>query len=580
MKIYKNENGSLLVWAALFLAVIGTAVFLVPNIINQVRERSIDDEYLIEAQMLAEDIKEIGKYLMFYEKGFFIDDNPLKFSDELIKKLWGNVATGNEQDFYHICGGPSGIPGRVVTAPGSPPQILSWDMAFSTGQKGFCTMYYRSNILSGNMYEKMVAPLLTQSNVILTEQSAGVFAFEVDLKDVFQKDNENFVRMNLGQKILDKNLIEEAKLKFKFFTDSSGFTQMLSERYMQITGSVRVSGQSRSSSTQASETIMMVLSTPKDFAWFIPYPSKANGEATRLYSESLDLSALSSKPEINVFGRVFFNGDIDVEIDDLPTFHDLVIISGDLVPPSGDFGVDFLKVRDKFKKGIVTHFNAERFVLDHRSPSITAGGDTVAVINGSQFLDDVTVGDRSMNCKNPDGSALSSASSYICRYIVNLNNPCFNSQVTISGSPVISQIKVNPNPTGLPIDSYTCEEGYTLYSGSAANPFAIITGGYTGIDVKSGYVFTASPTKIFTVSSTLSHVNVYGLLFTGNLKAVGNAVKAIDFYSLPNLKEGLIGIATKPQLESVNLNFSAAYEGVSVPLINMPVVYSAKESGR
>jgi hypothetical protein len=131
-----------------------------------------------------------------------------------------------------------------------------------------------------------------------------------------------------------------------------------------------------------------------------------------------------------------------------------------------------------------------------------------------------------------------------------------------------------------PASSAACSGG--LWNESiTAGVYAIIHGGFDTVTVANAYAFIVSPVDRLVIQR--NNANIYGLVLGGKIDLT--AVNGATFYSLGALTYDsttnyLPGISDNATLQNINLSAAAAYEGTTVSLLNLPVIYSSKEGIR
>lgn len=525
-ELIKNKKGSALLLVLFSVAAASTVILMsMVDVIIQGVVSSVKEERLIEAQNIAADFQEISKYLILYEKVIFNDNlGPLNFlenrkNDTL--SLWAQgmgVNNTSEPNLMKACGGFDGK-GRSIGE-------------FKVRKiPVFCPFYIRNSLLSGNMLEQMVFQPMKKKGIIKENKNKpGIFELEIVYFDKSKGIDSisaavsNFIGYNIGQEILsDSNQrLKRISTKVRFLTNSSGFQTTSSERFIQIETTVELGGSFNSFPVVRSDSLLMYPSTPKDFAVFIMYPTKVDGKRTNKFSESFSIP----KDSI-ISGRFFFNGNIDVNLSDLPTFEEMAVITGDFVPPLSKADAEIIK--SKFRKGIITRYSFPHFLATGQCSDTD---QLVTVVNSSGF-----------RCKNDDGTNFS-----IGDYFNNMSSACINAPATANNGSM----------------EFNCENqnaDCTLNCRSSM----IVKGPIAKVTMNGGFGLVSAPIE----KLILNTENVYGTVFGGYV--VAN--KPVHFKSFSSLKVGDPGVGSQDTLDSWTTIFQQAVEGVSSPLINLPIVF-------
>src|SRR5690606_36002504 len=134
----------------------------------------------------------------------------------------------------------------------------------------------------------------------------------------------------------------------------SGLATETATRYFEVSSIVETAGSVLTTKMVKRQSLVLHPATPRDFALFVMYPTRSDGNTpTRLWSQAVQIPATSQ-----IYGRVYFNGDIDVPLQNLPTFHEVVVISGK-VPNA--FLSDVAGMRNKFRKGLIANMSAAMY---------------------------------------------------------------------------------------------------------------------------------------------------------------------------------------------------------------------------
>jgi hypothetical protein len=418
----------------------------------------------------------------------------------------------------------------------------------------FCPLYLRNPLMDGDMFEDMMLDMWSRSGVsgqlvysggnlvtnsvtrtaIMSKDATGAFVVEVDFADVIQNADNQFIRLHLDQNIV-KSMRQNgfsAKLRFKLFPTSSGYKTMSNERYVTVESEVMYGSALDRKYVNVNESIILYTTTVKDFAIFMMYPETVSGVLSNKSSLTMNLGGPSSK----IYGRVFFNGDIDTPLENLPEFNELVIISGNLIVNGKTFDQARTLIAKKFKKGLVVRFPVKRLVND---------GECIAGLK--------TANQSGMFCKDNLNPAVNADTS---TYIRNLGNICSGLKVTYKSGDFTYDYTGVVNP----IIKEQCK--------GSEPEHVILSGGSTTVNVTGSYAFIVSPVKTLISGSA---TNIYGTIFGGHLETKDGS----RFYSLSALRKGLPGIASDADLSAISSEAERVSAGVGVALLNLPLVRQA-----
>lgn len=531
MSIGRGENGSVALYA-LIVVVCASAFFVFTiDLINFGTKNVIAEETLMEGEALAQDILEFGKYLMLYERVIYVDDKgPLdqtgnrgKGLMDLWKEGFG-IGGSASLSLMQVCGGYD-AKGR---------RLGDYEVG---GARVFCPLLLRNHVMDSLMLESMMLEPMAEAGVIERTQ-VGNYFFNIDFFDAAKGiDNlgdpaRTFFRYNIGQRIIAKGAIDldKVSLETRIFTSSSGLDAATAERFIQLTSMVTLANKGRPIRPIVHRTNLSVhASTPRDFAFFVPYPTMADGTTpTRRWSEAIQLPRGS-----RIKGRVLFNGDINVPLQDLPDFDEVVILTGDFVPPVSLAQLPLF--RSKFKKGVLTRFSGARFLFTGNCSTTDA---TTTVVNHSGLL-----------CETDAGTPYT-----INQYLLNIPNECTFAPVTGSeGKSTVDCSKaLSSCPTSCPSQT-------------------VIHGPLQSVRLTGTFNFIAAPVAVLTISTP----NVYGTVFGGHITATTPVV----WKSFSAIKPGDIGVGSIDVLDSYMKEASKAYEGITAPLTNLPIVASSAAGG-
>ncbi len=539
-----GRKGSALTIVIIVTAVFAVASYVILNFVQSRRGGSEDEIRFLQAKMIAGDIVELGKYFLAYERVIFLD-NPLAMNSgrlELLKDFsqqsYGSLVATNAF-LLNSCGGYDANAVEVGDLKAG-------------GQATFCPFFVRNPLMDGAMFEDMMLKMWSRSGsvgvlgmadgvlqttsstrqAIMTKDSSGGYSLTINLDEVLKSPDNQFIRLHTDQNIIKmlQSGAFDAKLIFTFYSTSAGFETVSNERYVTIRSEVNYGSSLFRRSANASESMILYSSTVKDFSIFMMYPETSAGAKTRKFSQAMNLGGSESK----VSGRVFFNGDIDVPLTDLPVFNEIVIISGDLLVDSTLNPETYRALmREKFRKGLIVRFPVEKLIND---------GECVAGI--------IMANQSSMYCKKP----LAPTQDFgISDYISNLGNVCSSLKVKIDSGAYTYDTAGNTNSM---IQEY-CK-------GSEPEKL-FLSGGADGVEVVGSHAYIVSPVKSLTVKSA---ANIYGTIFGGHIQALAGT----KFYSLSALRKGFPGIASDKDLAAISGEGTRVQAGVGVPLLNLPLI--------
>lgn len=527
----KNQRGGILLTILGIIGVIGILGYSISEFLAHSHRRSFDEEVLMEAEILSEELIETAKYMILYEPIVFLDQ-PLNHSGNrkdqwkrLVSMGWGSVSTST-MDLAKACGGFDGK-GRQLgqyTIDGSPV---------------FCPAYLRSHLFNNNMLEQMVLEPMVNKGIIKRPENNRPGVYDIPISffnkstktDGLSPKGQGFFDINIGQKIIRmKDKLEKAEVNIRILTSSAGFDSLGSERMIEISSVVELNGSGIGTIRKAKKEFLVHPSTPKDFALFMMYPENSEGVRTASFKDAVALPAGSE-----VQGRVFFNGNMDVEFDKLPTFHEVVVLTGDFVPALTPATRN--KLRDKFKKGVITRFAAARFLTTGKC---SVDDPNAHFVNNAQLA-----------CKNESGGEFG-----------------MNEYLNKFAATCLAQDMVYEDGNYKPRNGYIGTGSEDSCSGSG-----LVSGTYSRFEIKGNYGMIASPVRKLTALSSVK--NIYGIIFGGHLKAEG-PVKIKSFANLTWEEiKGQPGIGgNEATFNSLNTAFQTSYEGITAILVNLPIVYS------
>ncbi len=580
-----GQRGSALLWALGIGLLVGAAASVIPGLLKRSLSTAFDEELQFEAQMLATNIKEITKYLILYEKVFYTggtggvlglgsSPDPLLIDGDM-RALWG-------QGFTAVTAGNMGL----LTACGGYGMKAKY---LGTGKLNnkpvFCPMYIRSTLFSGLMVEKMLFDQWAGGSIAaFTPSGEGHYELALNFTKSLGADSGKLLSLDNQQKLIRERDQRDLQVvsTVTFSTESAGFRAVASERYINIKSQVSfLGGEGKGRKfVEDNETIMMSLSTPKDFAVFIPYPTGGKN-----LGDNFPIS-----DQVQVFGRTYFNGDLNLGSGDmkallqaLPVFNDTLVLSGTILPHAPSPNPEYLAIlKQKFPKGIVTNYSASRYLLDGTCAKPVDA--LTNVHNMHQLYCDMAAmpGPATANC--PPEATLIDA--YIDRQ---LSGHCRRGTITVGSTVNYTDPTSNPGcdsfssnvascRTGDPVDTDTGEWIPATKNGGGATltkALTVVSGGFHNVVVNNRYAAIVSPVSSVTVN--FAGADIYGLVFGGRISVPSGRAQ---FHSLSALSVGLNGITDDSVIANLNGEAAEAYPGTSFPLLNMPVIYSSKEGFR
>lgn len=554
---------------------------VVSSLVSSVLTNLGDEDFQLEAQMLAADVKEYTKYLLSYEKIIFVD-NPLRIEADRRNKmisLWNEnilkVDYSDSTNFANTCGGFEFFSGFLGT--------LSLG-----GHRVFCPSVFRQPDLSSKELEDMYFDNWSQksrsgrawrNSKIVKEPIESVFELNgddgtplpqgwyriklrfdaIDRGTAIDKNwflrNENMIPLYVGQRLFDFHndpsmpLDVSAESVIDFYTDSLGFRGTLSERFVKVTSTVSFKRSGSGGFVRTfvdSESFILRTPTLKDFSLFIAYPTDKNMVPSNspVWSKSMQLS-----PRSHIRGRVFFNGDIDVPLDALPQFYDTVFISGRLTTPIP--AADMPKFRSKFRRGIVTNFSAARNIFDGKCSKAS----NINILNGSGIPCKDANGLQTLDAY--PGFAASACKCYPLKFVSGR-----------AGQPGRWEYQNQASP-GVPCEPMTDRATCNMGLGTATSSQFLSTG-MTDFTVE-GPTFILAAIKRLIVNKPGSVI--YGTVIGGYM----SAPQGVDIFPLTEMKAGLPGIGNSDTLTQLSNEANLIGGGVTAPLSNMPLIQISKD---
>ncbi|MGZ3721960.1 MAG: hypothetical protein ACXVA9_03455 [Bdellovibrionales bacterium] len=526
-----NSRGSTMVLILMLLFASASIGYIALDVIRAGVSSAMDEQARIEAEALASDILELTKYQLFYENVIYVDAlGPWNHSGARGAALQKLMASGMgssseaDADMLKACGG--------YDAKGK--QVGTFKVK---GVPVFCPFYLRSNLLSSVMLDQMVLKPLLDAGVVKQDKPGQYYLdivyFDKDAGiDNLSSGSNLFLQLDGGQALIKaaKNYLDHVSARIRIYTDNAGFSSATSERYIEVSTEVALSGVHKMIHFKRRQSLLNYPSSPRDFALFVMYPTKADGVTpTKLWSESMQIA-----PTSTIQGRVFFNGNIDVALANLPTFTETVVVTGDFKPPLSIAQRQTLS--KKFLKGLITNYSAPRFLF---SGNCSATDPALTIANGTNFP-----------CVNSAGTAAT-----INDYMTGIADACITVPVsygdgilTVDCSAQVSTCAINCGPPLPPA-------------------ITIVSGPRKRVTLSGSYAFISAPVAVLNNSAK----NIYGTIFGGFFSSPNK----VNIYSMSAVTVGLPGIGSPDTLNNYSALFQsgATAAGISVPLANMPIVY-------
>ncbi len=539
-----GRKGNALTIVLMITAMFALVSYFILSFVQSRRGNTEEELRFLQAKLLAGDIVELGKYFLAYEKVIFMD-NPLAMSEnrrivltDFAQQSYGSLAANNSF-LLNACGGYDANASEVGDFK-------------ANGELVFCPYFVRNPLMDGAMFENMMLKMWSRSGsvgvlsmsggvletkttsrpAIMQKTESGAYELTIDLKKVLADSDNQYVRLFSDEKLVRsfRDGSFDAKMVYTFYSSSAGFETISNERYVTVRAEVNYGPPLFRRSASASESLIMYTSSVKDFALFIIYPETSSGLPTKKFSESMKLGGTDSR----VNGRVFFNGDIDVDLAALPVFTETVVISGDIVVNTSLSQEDYRKLmREKFRKGLVVRFPVEKLIND--------GACVAGIVMANQ---------SGMFCKRP---LVPTENFGISDYISNLRNVCSDLKVTVNNG---AYKYLNTNATDS-MSVLNCE-------GSAPEKL-FLSGGAMDVEVSGSHAYIVSPIKKISIKAP---ANIYGTILGGYVEAQPGT----KFFSLSSIKKGMAGIASDTDLAAVSSEGARIQEGVGVPLLNLPLI--------
>jgi len=534
VQLIRSQRGSALMLIIVLMLAAASLAYISLDVLQSGMQTAMSEQTRIEAEALANDLIELTKYQLFYENVIYLDgQGPWNHSGNrgtAIQKLLASgmgSSTDADTDMLKACGG--------FDAKGKQIGVFKLNNI-----PVFCPFYLRSGLLNSTMLDQMVLqPQLGIGN--LKQDKPGQYYIDIVYYDKtlgidnISSNTNLFLQIQAGQTLVKDaaRFLQRAAARIRIYSDDAGFNSATPERYLEVSSEVSLAGTNKMIALKRRQPLLTYPSTPRDFALFMMFPAQSDGKTpTKLWSEAMKITNDSV-----IDGRVFFNGNIDVPVANLPTFTETVIITGDFVPPLTKAQRQALPT--KFLKGIVTNFSAPRFLF---SGNCSATNPTVAIANGTGFT-----------CQKADGTPET-----IYDYVTSFSDSC----VTVPVSYSQGSITYDCSKASASNCSSTC------VSSSATNPVAVIVSGpRLTVNLSGTFAYISSPATIVNNSAA----NVYGTILGGYF----NSPSKVHIASLSEVAVGAPGAGSADTLSSYSNLFqsSGTGGGVSVPLSNLPIVY-------
>ncbi len=526
MKVFRRnsqERGSVMLMVIVISAIIVAGGYWAVDMLDSSKKFAGKKLLGLELELIANDIKEIGKYLIFYEKVFYTKNadnspaNPL-ILDSDIKDIWSKPLSVNANN-------PCGAYDEDLNYQGT---------SVVNGKKIFCAYVFRNNTVSNQLLQDAVLERWV-TNGALDKVGPGKYRVTLDMSKMFE--DTSFIRMEhsqeLAKQIKSGRYDFKATLTFDFLTSDAGFALDSTERMVKISVEVKLAKNSgvikKYEVRRLTESYVINPSTPKVFSLFTIFPEK---------KELHENYALDSQD--NIYGKVYFNGDVtQTTVTNLPVFYDTLLLGGEFkyaVVPTEEVVAAY---KDKFKRGLITNVSAERFILNPKNNGEGCISPSLPILNGTQLACDYTIKDYA----EQNGPS--------CRVIAQNNGRLHYMQE--------------------PDDSEVCASNDPWITSR------FITGGFSEVKVQYKCIFVMAAVENLIVGAGGETSSVYGIIAGGKIEKSGGHV---NFYSLQNIHSGTACVATDATVESINSRVAAVRDTVLIPLVNLPSVYSVSTGVR
>lgn len=509
-KFFNNQDGSVLVYVLMAALALGGSAYFLMSVVGKNQKESEVQRTQFSLDLIAEDIKEYGKYLMFYEKMFYVN-KALNFDKNLRENWQNSFGVGND-----ACG----YKGLDLTYQGTNK---------IAGEFVFCPVYLRNNLLASDLLDESL--FVPWKDKDLLKFNDGVYSLTLNLKDL--KTDNNFTKFYVNENglLTDFDGIQDAKIVIEFFSTASGVSLKNADRMFRISSEVyyQKNFASRKIKSNASETFLLKPSTPRGFSIFLLYPlNRTDQKETDVFYKAFHLNENDQ-----IFGKTYANTDFEfTDMTKVPTFFDTLIIGKEFqetVPND----VNLSRLKEKFRNGLITNFSADRFLLD--SPGLINNASSLAKKLNELGMDD---------------------------YISKMGTIKACQEEIFSGMP---DVTYKNTPTDC--SPFKVNEQY-------------ISGGVRSLTINGAYSFVQGPVKSLSLNNGLGS-NIYGVI-AGGIIDKSTSGSANKFYSLQTLRVGLPGIveaspgANEIVKSELDTKSALATDGVTVPLLNIPNIYSSE----
>jgi|GEM_PF-2348348 hypothetical protein len=544
-KIAYQQRGSALTYSIAGAAVLAVTGYMLVGLLGMQKVSREDEVFYIQSQQLVNDLAELGLYVLAYDK-VVSAEKPFEFQQdqksiifELLDQPMGSLEL-RDHLIGNVCGGYD------VNAN----QVGNLLLGNSTA---FCPFYIRDPSLDGFMLEDIVFKLwrtsgstslfkrvgnqiVTQAGgqrqAILRANQSDEYVLEADLTHMLSQQSDSRFLLHVDQNFIQslRALNPQLTFRYKFHRSLRGYKTIGNERLVTVESELSYGESFRKKWVRGYHSVIYQIPAIKDFALFFMYPETSQGMPTRKLSESLILGGKNTQ----VYGRVFFNGDIDVDVRSLPVFSEAVIISGEIIQPPDMSIEEFASVlSQKFPKGLVERFPVHRLVYDN-----SCSDNFPAIINQTQLY-----------CRKP--GQLTQVFN-IEDYILGLTNICSYYPVSVSSG----NYSYDLSTAVAPIVRETC---------APSSPGKLfIAGGVMNVNISGSHAFILSPVKRLQASGATT---IYGTVMGGYL----NIPDGSKVYGLGKVRKGLPGIADDEVLKQISIEGSRILSGVGVPLRNLPL---------
>ncbi|MBP5296227.1 MAG: hypothetical protein J6Y94_02720 [Bacteriovoracaceae bacterium] len=572
------NRGASLIYAILLVGAMAMTTMYVIDAQRLNHSLLADKRVSLELRLLLEDVKEVGKYLILYEKAFYAK-HPL-ISDMALKKTWETA--------FATFKGPCGY----MTANGSMTVDKVEGPSINGGNNQlFCAVRLRDGSMSDTWLEKTVLPFFVGKG-LLEKVRDGHHKFKLslgddeELKSLSGEAKGSVEKYGILSPLYFINLSNSSKLRSKAFQENYKLTASLTyemktksygvhfantaERLFEITAEIALQkksggilesifGRFAERRFKATETISLVASDPRIFALFVPYPASA------IKNEELDPDVVASYdqdiklPRSKVHGKVFFNGGIfqgdgegknadwmtalDDKKGNFGHYYDAFVLSKGWGGVQGGYVVPGVReiqlLKKHFAKGIVSNLNAPRFILNAYK---FEGG---IIDNHAKLFSVERSSKKLVNLMRPSSTTDAIQDDYKLagNNIEYLSGDCYN---------------------GHDLNCFKKDKDHWHFLNPAVPRLTVADG-------STLFVQAVMEELIFKSSGS----TFYGVVMPGKITA--GEQSSTTLYSLYNMSPGLEGISNERDFNEANI---AAYDGssyLSFPLTSFPSVYSPKQ---